>query len=93
MYNALLAVQYIGIIAIFFESWLVFKSWKDQLSIAKDPDSVIKAVRGAILHGNTIDRNDRIYSPEANSSAWGQGSQQWSGEGDFRPYRREHPEV
>ena len=31
MYNALLAVQYIGIIAIFFESWLVFKSWKDQL--------------------------------------------------------------
>ncbi len=34
--------------------------------IVKDPDSVIEAVRGAILHGNTIDRNGRIYSPEAN---------------------------
>ena len=31
MYNFLLVIQYIGIIAIFIETWLVFRSWKDLL--------------------------------------------------------------
>ncbi len=31
MYNALLALQYINLIGLFIESWIVFKSWKDSL--------------------------------------------------------------
>ena len=31
MYDLLIAIQYIGIVGLFIESWLVLKSWKDSL--------------------------------------------------------------
>jgi diguanylate cyclase (GGDEF)-like protein len=34
--------------------------------IEEDPDAVVETIKGAILHGDTININDRIFTPEEN---------------------------